>query len=662
MTQRRHILKRLFYLGAPLLILASAFSFLMPQKVYAANETYTWKSNTVLGVSGGDLDAADFTTNAPTNSTLFGTFHHKSGCYFRMSIMIGFNNTGRLDLPTSIGAPGSPSNVPNPTCASRGDNNPALAYDNQQVNISNARPGPGDAAETDLQKNVSFTINSSQPSNLSPATINIIVTNAAGQTVATTSGVKDTVDRNPNEAARSVYYRGSVKLEGAPAPGVPYKVCFVAPVPFAPDWADKNLSPCQNFNKVKYNGLNLTYGTSYVDPNQFANVAVRVNGTISIGAGNGYKMGPVDITIEKADGTGKQTVLSDTYIYNDCQNREPNKAPTDAECAAQGSGVQIPINPSVFSNFEPIAPGEYKVCVPALNKCQSVTKVVGKSSIVNFDITSAETNTLANTIAGDEETPRCETNGNPLTWILCPIFDGLTGIADWILEDILQPLLRSEPISLDPNSSIYKIWSAFRVYGNIVLLIALIVAVFGQVIGGGLVEAYTARKMLPRILLAAVLINLSIYIVALAVDISNIIGFAVADLIISPVQSASQFTFSSTGITVVGVTVGAGVFAAWFAGLFGVLAGAAPFILLFVVLPAVLALLGVFITIILLHALIFTLVIVSTVAFALYCLPNTERYFRTWWDWLFRALLVYPIIMILFAIADVMSVAILQAN
>jgi len=83
------------------------------------------------------------------------------------------------------------------------------------------------------------------------------------------------------------------------------------------------------------------------------------------------------------------------------------------------------------------------------------------------------------------------------------------------------------------------VWSSFRLYGDIVLVIALLVIVFGEAIGGGVIDAYTAKKVLPRILIAAILINLSIYIVAALEDIVNIVGSGLDSLIRLPFQNAA---------------------------------------------------------------------------------------------------------------------------
>jgi hypothetical protein len=268
----------------------------------------------------------------------------------------------------------------------------------------------------------------------------------------------------------------------------------------------------------------------------------------------------------------------------------------------------------------------------------------------------------------DEEKPVCEASPNPMSWWICAGFNGLAELSDWIIEDIVVPFIRPSQIGLDPNDKFtgatFQIWSAFRVYGNIILVVLLLIAVFGQAIGGGLVQAYTARKMLPRILIAGIAINISIYVVAFAVDVSIIIGNGIADLITTPLVQTGEFTFNPSTEQILAINSIAAVLGAIAAFLItsGTAAAIVPFLLLFLVLPVFLAIVVIFVTLIILQATIMGLVIVSPVAFALYCLPNTERYFNLWWDWLFRALLVYPMFMTVVGISDVFTVMIQRTN
>jgi hypothetical protein len=203
-----------------------------------------------------------------------------------------------------------------------------------------------------------------------------------------------------------------------------------------------------------------------------------------------------------------------------------------------------------------------------------------------------------------------------------------------------------------------------RVYADIILVILLIIAVVSQAYGGGIVEAYTAKKMLPRILLGAILINISIYIVAFAVDLSTIIGTSIADHITAPLVQTGNFKFDLTNtqlFAISGITI---FLAAAVKIMIGIpeVAAILPYLVVMAVIPAFLAIVSVFLTLVILQGLYMALTIFSPLAFALYAFPNTEKYFNTWWEWLFRSLLIYPMFMAIVGICDVMTVLIQKAN
>lgn len=262
----------------------------------------------------------------------------------------------------------------------------------------------------------------------------------------------------------------------------------------------------------------------------------------------------------------------------------------------------------------------------------------------------------------------CESSGLNLSWIICPVYNGIAEVTEWFYYQILGPFLYSPPVSTDPSSNSFKAWSSFRLYGNVFIIIALLVVVFGQSIGGGMIDAYTAKKIVPRIVVAAILINISIYIVAFMVDLSNIAGRGISQILLAPF---GELTFSpnagaqggALGLAVLGSIAGAGGLVGFVGALLS--GGAAPIIIMVmftIVIPAAIALIGVFATLIIRRGILLALILLSPVAFALYCLPNTEKYFKKWWELLFKTLLVYPIIMLIFAISNILSLTIVQNN
>lgn len=264
--------------------------------------------------------------------------------------------------------------------------------------------------------------------------------------------------------------------------------------------------------------------------------------------------------------------------------------------------------------------------------------------------------------------PSCENTGFSLAWMFCPVIEGLAKAVDGIYSSFVQPLLVIKPLDIsnsgnDPEHA-YAIWSNFRIYGDIFLIVALLVIVFGQSIGGGMIDAYTAKKVLPRLIIAAIAINLSIYVVALAIDLTNVIGAGVQNLLEAPFKAPQGgWTFNLGGA---GGQTGAGVGMAALVGggIWAVFSGGALlyFLFTFVLIPAFFIFLAILATVLIRQALILFLVFTAPVAFALYCLPNTEQYFHRWWKLLLETLMVYPIIAIIFAMANILSVVVLETS
>ena len=302
-----------------------------------------------------------------------------------------------------------------------------------------------------------------------------------------------------------------------------------------------------------------------------------------------------------------------------------------------------------------------------------ITNASGQSEIVtvagpNSDSAQAATSTSGGGGGNSTTALQCEASGWTLAWIACPVINAVTDASDYIFNNAIAPLLNTtavnstgKDVSGNPDPT-FVAWTDFRNIADILLVIGVIVIVMAQSIGGGLLEAYTVKKVLPRILLAAILINLSIYIVAIMVDLSNIVGSGIYGLLTTPFKDAGfAIRLNGGSSAVLGLTVVVGLILAKIAGT-AALGKAGLLLLLFVVMPVLLAIFGVLLTLIIRRGIILLLIIVSPVAFALYVLPNTEKYFRQWWKLLFETLLVYPIVFAVFAIARILPSVVTQSN
>ena len=646
-------------LGTALFLAVLAVSFMAPWQHAAlafSSPTLTWNDYADIGVSGGSL--AHGSTLSMANQTLpsasqnFGGYlyvNETSGSTYTCKLPVIFrvngNNSGgtfSATLTTSIGGQSG-----TPTCANQSSYTP---YNNLTVNIGGTRPPASTQTETPAQQAVTATFLSPDPQSSSPATITMTITDSKGKQVSgspfTLQAKVDKPGFTPDQAPIA-YTTPTLEL-----PPDTYKFCINPSI---------GGYTCDTQQKQQYVPLDEVFGESF----NTQSVDFEIDGSYIIpDLTQNYTFGPLTVTLTQKNPPSGQS----PQVYTQ-KSTSQTWAPTQATQGSNG-GATVTTVLGLKGTLTGVAPGTYSACVTDVNVCQDYTKVAGVSSNndqpIVFNLTPDQIAQISGAGNGDVQVPPCQQNGDPLTWFICPLFNDLAGMADWMLDDIISPLLASNSIGIQANGGTFKIWSNFRVYGDIILVIVLLIAVLGQAIGGGLVDAYTFRKTLPRVLLAAILINISIYIVALCVDLSNVVGASVGSLLITPIKDSAQFTFTPNGLQIAGLAAGgsAALVGTFFLAFMKaqVVKKALIAILILVVLPAVMALLGAFVTIILLHALIIVLTVVSPVAFGLYALPNTERYFKLWWDWLYRALLIYPIVMLIFAISDIMTVFTEQAN
>ncbi len=306
--------------------------------------------------------------------------------------------------------------------------------------------------------------------------------------------------------------------------------------------------------------------------------------------------------------------------------------------------------------------------VPATNANKAAYLGGNNASQVKSQAKSdAEEAQAAATSGSAQDQVNCDANESPLSWIACPLIDAGAGMTDYIFTNFVQPLLENVPISADNKDGAFIAWQTFRVLGNAILVGALLVMVFAQNIGR-FVDAYTIRKMAPRILVGAIAINISFYLCLAAIDITNVIGNGINQILTAPFIDQNSFngvkidaTASNniTGILGLGLLAGAG------AAIFGAAATIGALGIISLMLPLIITValisMAVLFTIVIRQALLIFLTAVSAVAIACFILPGTEKYFRQWWDLFLKTLMVYPIIAVIFAMSNVMASIILRS-
>ncbi|HEX7484237.1 MAG TPA: hypothetical protein VF281_03730 [Candidatus Saccharimonadales bacterium] len=254
----------------------------------------------------------------------------------------------------------------------------------------------------------------------------------------------------------------------------------------------------------------------------------------------------------------------------------------------------------------------------------------------------------------------CKVEG--IGWIICPVVREISKVVDAAYV-IVGSLLTVSPLLTTGASgdagNIYAAWQVMRNFANIVFVIAFMFLIFSQITSIGL-NNYGIKKMLPRLIIAAILVNASYWICALAVDISNILGASLNELFKTITDQAAlpvanNQTEMGTQKGWAGLTVA--VIAATGLALYVGLSALLPAIL-----AAVVAILTVLVVLSLRQALIILLVVVSPLAFVAYLLPNTESLFKKWLGLFKTLLLMYPIIAMIFGASALASSIVLATE
>lgn len=232
--------------------------------------------------------------------------------------------------------------------------------------------------------------------------------------------------------------------------------------------------------------------------------------------------------------------------------------------------------------------------------------------------------------------------GGALGWIICPIVSAIQTTAD-LLRDAMQALLTVNPLPLNTDAPIYQIWNNIRNFANIAFVIGFFVIIFSQATSIG-ISNYGIKRMLPNLVAAAIIANLSYFICSFLIDAFNILGVGMYSLV-AIVNGGDQGTVNvsnGAGAVLIGLAT-AGVGAAFYT---------AQVVQLFPLL--VTAFIGMVITFIVLvarQALLILLVVLSPLIAIgkLRLLPGLEGPADKGVSIFMALLVMYPLIMLLFA-------------
>lgn len=248
-----------------------------------------------------------------------------------------------------------------------------------------------------------------------------------------------------------------------------------------------------------------------------------------------------------------------------------------------------------------------------------------------------------------EKQSYCQENGGFLSWMLCPaIADGAAtagGLLGFITSLTTVHTSIIEQFSKQ-DSSIYKAWSAFRNIANIGFVIMLLVVVFSQVTNIG-ISNYNIKKILPKLIITAILVNFSYLIMGVLIDLSQIAGNGIEALIKSVAADGMDANASARASAIISTIAGAVTGVAGAAGVGAIAVGAigGPAIILSVVMFIVTSLISVFFGVVMLtirQAAIIMVVVLAPLMMVLYALPNTSAITKKYLSIVKSLLMLYP--------------------
>ena len=334
------------------------------------------------------------------------------------------------------------------------------------------------------------------------------------------------------------------------------------------------------------------------------------------------------------------------YGYQEYTNlNNDNGKPTTRTCANLAKDLTL------------YAPAYYAWAIDPANNDK---KVVGPPNVL--DATCLKSGTPC-----DKGTTSCVLEG--VGWFVCSAANFVARAADSVyglIEHLLSLPVVNTNISKGEDG-VYNTWAIMRNFANVAFVIGFLIIIFSQLTSVG-VTNYGVKKTLPRLIVAAVLVNISFWIGAIAVDLSNIVGTGLYEAM-SGVKGSMNININDNwGKILTGLLGGATLTVA--TGIVSVgavsalVAAGGGLSILFLVLPLVLsALLAVFVAAFILiarQALVVILIIVSPIAFVALLLPNTEKLFSKWRSALLSVLIMYPIISLVFGGAQIAGLAIMS--
>jgi hypothetical protein len=271
----------------------------------------------------------------------------------------------------------------------------------------------------------------------------------------------------------------------------------------------------------------------------------------------------------------------------------------------------------------------------------------GVKTTAEHDCTGSCANGGTTGNGADDDNATCIGNSSTtLEWIACPLITALSTATEKINGFIENQLDFSTGQFLPSAGGVHKAWTIVKDLVSSVLIILLLVMVISQAVGTGFFEAYTVKKVLPRLVIAVIGMQISWQLCIFFIGIANDLGRGLAEIIAAPFGGPNNLDLGSLlrnlGLGAsIGVEVGLTALLVSSVFLSAILAPGA-LLVGFSIFMAVLVGLA---TVLLRNVIIIFCVMLSPMALLLWVMPNQglQKYWKLWSDNFSKALLLFPL-------------------
>ncbi len=642
-------------LGTLFFALAASLTLniLHTQPVAAAGETYTWKDYRTIVVSGGDtrgndtqwtfnelllsIDEGDKRLTGDQVGVVGGNLLLSKGqgskCYFYVQIYIYKGNTQGMiwsPPPYGQGQSANPGGFP-ADCEAFSDLHGFLqsSYHNHYIDLKGTRPSNPNAPERDEEKRFDVTVFAPDPLSKVPPSDTVFIYKSDGTKVGEMSSPfsDDSGAANwpPDQTPASM--RVTFKLE----PG-DYVVCDT----YVAKECDYAKAPAnQKFKKEKYKTGSISIGTPFLTPDK-KRIRGHVEYHVKAPCGSEVSVSPVTIELTGPDGKvyAQQT---------NAGNSKPRPEESGALCTKD-------VSLGLYAEWADMPPGQYKACATGA-ECITITKPAD-AGIDDFTLV---VNSEQLAPPNEKVCTSGEGVAGALAWVICPATQLIASATDFFENNIIVPFMTVSPLTTNASNPVYILWQNFRDLANVGFIVLLFISIFSIAL-----SKYGLKRVMPRLLMVAIGINLSYFIVAFVVDAFNIFGGGISQLVTGALQQAGttqlnegtsagpvRSIFTLGGAALLTILLSGGAAIGWLFSFLGL---------------AALVVVVVVIILIVRQLAIIVLVVLSPVAILMYLLPNTESWFKKWRQMLTQLLMMYPMIVLLFASGKVFGIVLQQPD